>query len=120
MVIGIKAEYASSAWGGLGLSLVVKARPPPRRLCWWRGAAYLAAGTPRSRCLVTGSTGDHLDTMYQPFGGRAGYTQFSVSSVPPHLDLVAYPAVRPAIALLALLRLPDRTPGLPPSPRPWR
>ena len=38
-----------------------------------------------------------------------GYTQFSVSSVPPYLVLVAY-VLFGAAALLALLRMPDRVP----------
>ena len=51
--------------------------------------------------------------MYQLFWRPVlGYTQFSVSSVPPHLDLVAY-LLFAGVALLALLRFPDRVPGLP-------
>ena len=75
--------------------------------------AYLAAGAPAVKVLVHRSTGITWDTMYQLFWRPVlGYTQFSVSSVPPHLDLVAY-LLFAAVALLALLRLPDRTPGLP-------
>ena len=75
--------------------------------------AYLAAGTPAIKVLVTRSTGITWDTMYQLFWRPVlGYTQFSVSSVPPHLELIAY-VLFAAVALLALLRLPDRVPGLP-------
>jgi hypothetical protein len=77
------------------------------------GPAYLAAGTAAIRVLVTRSGGITWDTMYQLFWRPVlGYTHFSVSSVPPHLQLVAY-LLFAAVALLALLRFPDRTPGLP-------
>ena len=75
--------------------------------------AYLAAGTPAIRVLLTRSNGITWDTMYQLFWRPLlGYTQFSVSSVPPHLVLVSY-LLFAAVALLALLRLPDRVPGRP-------
>ncbi len=75
--------------------------------------AYLAAGTAAIKVLVTRSTGVSWDTMYQLFWRPVlGYTQFSVSSSPPHLELIAY-LLFAAVALLALLRLPDRVPGLP-------
>ena len=75
--------------------------------------AYLAAGAPAIKVLVTRSTGITWDTMYQLFWRPVlGYTQFSVSSAPPHLELIAY-LLFAAVALLALLRLPDRVPGLP-------
>jgi hypothetical protein len=75
--------------------------------------AYLAAGTPAIKVLVTRSTGITWDTMYQLFWRPVlGYTQFSVSSAPPHLELIAY-LLFAAVALLALVRLPDRVPGLP-------
>jgi hypothetical protein len=75
--------------------------------------AYLAAGTPAIKVLVTRSTGITWDTMYQLFWRPVlGYTQFSVSSAPPHLELIAY-LLFAGVALLALVRLPDRTPGLP-------
>ena len=75
--------------------------------------AYLAAGSPAIKVLVTRSTGITWDTMYQLFWRPVlGYTQFSVSSAPPHLELIAY-LLFAAVALLALLRLPDRVPGLP-------
>jgi alpha-1,6-mannosyltransferase len=75
--------------------------------------AYLAAGTPAIKVLVTRSTGITWDTMYQLFWRPVlGYTQFSVSSAPPHLELIAY-LLFAGVAVLALVRLPDRTPGLP-------
>ncbi len=75
--------------------------------------AYLAAGTPAIKVLVTRSTGITWDTMYQLFWRPVlGYTQFSVSSAPPHLELIAY-LLFAAVALLALLRMPDRVPALP-------
>ena len=77
------------------------------------GPAYLAAGTAAIKVLVTRSGGITWDTMYQLFWRPVlGYTHFSVSSVPPHLQLVAY-LLFAGVALLALLRLPDRTPDLP-------
>jgi len=75
--------------------------------------AYLAAGAPAIKVLVTRSAGITWDTMYQLFWRPVlGYTQFSASSPPPHLELIAY-LLFAAVALLALLRLPDRVPGLP-------
>ena len=75
--------------------------------------AYLAAGTPAIKVLVNRSTGVTWDTMYQLFWRPLlGYTQFSVSSAPPHLELIAY-LLFAAVALLAVARLPDRVPGLP-------
>jgi len=75
--------------------------------------SYLAAGTPAIKVLVTRSPGITWDTMYQLFWRPVlGYTQFSVSSVPPHLELIAY-LLFAAVALVALLRFPDRVPGLP-------
>jgi hypothetical protein len=75
--------------------------------------AYLAAGTPAIKVLITRSPGITWDTMYQLFWRPVlGYTQFSVTSVPPHLELVAY-LLFAAVAVLAVLRMPDRVPGMP-------
>jgi hypothetical protein len=75
--------------------------------------AYLAAGSPAVRVLITRSPGVTWDDMYQLLWRPVfGYTQFTASSVPPHLESVAY-LLFAAVALLALLRLPDRVPGLP-------
>jgi hypothetical protein len=112
---GIKAEYAlfalAVAWAcrrslkplaaaAAGFVLVVV-------------PVYLAAGTPAIKVLITRSPGITWDTMYQLFWRPVlGYTQFSVTSVPPHLELVAY-LLFAAVAVLAVLRLPDRLPDLP-------
>jgi hypothetical protein len=112
---GIKVEYVlfglAVAWAcrrsvrplaaaGAGFALVVL-------------PAYLAAGTPAIKVLITRSPGITWDTMYQLFWRPVlGYTQFSVTSVPPHLELVAY-LLFAAVAVLAVLRMPDRVPGLP-------
>jgi len=75
--------------------------------------AYLAAGTPAVKVLITRSPGVTWDDMYQLLWRPVfGYTQFTASSVPPHLESVAY-LLFAAVALLALLRFPDRVPGLP-------
>jgi len=74
---------------------------------------YLAAGTPAVKVLVTRSPGVTWDDMYQLLWRPVfGYTQFSASTVPLHLEQVAY-LLFAAVALLALLRFPDRVPGLP-------
>jgi hypothetical protein len=74
---------------------------------------YLAAGTPAIKVLITRGPGVTWDNMYQLLWRPVfGYTQFSASSVPPHLELAAY-LLFAAVALLALLRFPDRVPGLP-------
>ena len=112
---GIKAEYAlfalAVAWAcrrsvkplaaaAAGFGLVVV-------------PAYLAAGTPAIKVLLTRSPGITWDTMYQLFWRPVlGYTQFSVTSVPPHLELVAY-LLFAAVAVLAVLRFPDPVPDLP-------
>jgi hypothetical protein len=74
--------------------------------------AYLAAGPPAIKVLVTRGPGVTWDTMYQLIWRPLGYTQFSVSSYPPHLEQVAY-LLFAAVAVVALLRFPDRVPGLP-------
>ena len=74
---------------------------------------YWAAGVPAIKILLTRSPGITWDTMYQLFWRPVlGYTQFSVTSVPPHLELVAY-LLFGAVAVLAVARFPDRVPGLP-------
>jgi hypothetical protein len=75
--------------------------------------SYLAAGTPAIKVFVTRSPGVTWDNMYQLLWRPAfGYTQFSASRVPPHLEPVAY-LLFAAVALVALLRFPDRVPGRP-------
>jgi len=112
---GLKVEYAL-----LGLAVAWACRRSVKALAGAAagfavviGPAYLAAGTAAIKVLVTRSTGITWDTMYQLFWRPVlGYTQFSVSSVPPHLELVAY-LLFAGVALLALVRFPDRTPDMP-------
>ena len=112
---GIKVEYALFA---LAVAWACRRSPKPLAAAAAGFAlavvpAYLAAGTPAIKVLVTRSPGITWDTMYQLFWRPVlGYTQFSVTSVPPHLELVAY-LLFAAVAVLAVLRLPDRVPGLP-------
>jgi hypothetical protein len=74
---------------------------------------YLAAGTPAIKVLVARGPGVTWDNMYQLLWRPVfGYTQFTASQVPPHLEPVAY-LLFAAVALLLLLRFPDRVPGLP-------
>ncbi len=115
---GIKAEYAL-----LGLAVAWACRRSVRPLRPLAAAlagfavvvipAYLAAGTPAIKVLVTRSPGITWDTMYQLFWRPVlGYTQFSVNSRPPGLELVAY-LLFAAVAVLAVLRFPDPVPDLP-------
>ena len=112
---GLKLEYAL-----FGLAVAWACRRSVRALAGAAagfavviGPAYLAAGTAAVKVLVDRSSGITWDTMYQLFWRPVlGYTRFGVSDVPPHLDLVAY-LLFAGVALLALLRLPDRVPGLP-------
>jgi hypothetical protein len=112
---GIKVEYAL-----FGLAVAWACRRSVRPLAAAVAGfalvvvpSYLAAGTPAIQVLITRSPGITWDTMYQLFWRPVlGYTQFSVTSVPPHLELVAY-LLFAAVAVLALLRLPDRVPDLP-------
>jgi hypothetical protein len=112
---GIKVEYVL-----FGLAVAWACRRSPRALAAAAAGfavavipAYLAAGTAAIKVLVTRSPGVTWDTMYQLFWRPVlGYTQFSVSSRPPYLELVAY-LLFAVVAVLALLRFPDRVPGLP-------
>jgi hypothetical protein len=111
----IKAEYALL---GLAVAWACRrsARPLAAAAAGFAAAvlpAYWAAGVPAIKVLVTRSPGITWDTMYQLFWRPVlGYTQFSVTSVPPHLELVAY-LLFAGVAVLAVLRFPDRAPGLP-------
>jgi hypothetical protein len=112
---GIKVEYAlfaaAVAWASrrslralagaaAGFALVVV-------------PSYLAAGAPAIKALVTRGGGVTWDTMYQLFWRPVlGYTQFTVSSFPPHLEQIAY-LLFAAVAVLAVARMPDRVPGRP-------
>ncbi len=115
---GIKAEYAL-----FGLAVAWACRRSARPLRPLAAAAagfalvvvpvYLAAGTPAIKVLITRSPGVTWDTMYQLFWRPVlGDTQFSVNSAPPHLALIAY-LLFAAVAVLAVLRLPDALPHLP-------
>ena len=112
---GIKVEYAL-----FGLAVAWACRRSVKPLAAAAAGfavavvpAYLAAGTPAIKILVTRSPGITWDTMYQLFWRPVlGYTQFSVTSVPPHLELVAY-LLFAAVAVLAVARFPDRVPDLP-------
>jgi hypothetical protein len=112
---GIKVEYAL-----LGVAVAWACRRSLRALAAVAAGfvlvlvpAYLAAGTAAVKVLLTRSPGITWDTMYQLYWRPVlHYKQFSVSSVPPHLELIAY-LLFAAVAVLALLRFPDRVPGLP-------
>jgi hypothetical protein len=121
LATGVKVEYAL-----LGLAVAWACRPGRSWSRSFRALAaaaagfavvilpcYLLAGTPAIKVLVTRSPGITWDTMYQLFWRPVlGYTTFDVNHVPPHLELVAY-LLFAAIAILAMLRFPDRTPELP-------
>ncbi len=115
LATGVKVEYAL-----LGLAVAWACRRSVRALAAAAAGfavvvvpSYLLAGTSAVKVLVTRSPGITWDTMYQLFWRPVlGYTQFNVNSVPPHLELVAY-LLFAAIALLAMLRFPVRTPDLP-------
>ncbi len=112
---GIKVEYAL-----FGLAVAWASRRSLKALAAAAAGfalvivpSYLAAGTPAIKVLLTRSPGITWDTMYQLFWRPVlGYTQFSVSSVPPHLELIAY-LLFVAVAVLAVARMPDRVPGRP-------
>jgi hypothetical protein len=112
---GIKAEYAL-----LGVAVAWACRRSVRPLAAAAAGfavvvvpVYWAAGVPAIKVLLTRSPGITWDTMYQLFWRPVlGYTQFSVTSVPPHLELVAY-LLFGAVAVLAVARFPDRVPGRP-------
>ena len=116
LAAGVKAEYAL-----FGLAVAWACR---RSLAALAAAAagfalvsipaYALAGTHAVKVLFTRSGGITSDTMYQLFWRPVlGWTKgFSATSVPPHLVLVSY-LLFVAVAVLAMLRLPDRTPQLP-------
>jgi alpha-1,6-mannosyltransferase len=112
---GIKAEYAL-----FGLAVAWACRRSVRPLAAAAAGfalvvvpVYLAAGTAAIKILLTRSPGITWDTMYQLFWRPVlHYTQFSVTSRPPGLELVAY-LLFAAVAVLAVLRFPDPVPHLP-------
>jgi len=114
LAAGVKVEYAL-----LGLAVAWACRRSVRLLLAALAGfavvtlpSYLIAGTPAVKALFIRSGGVTSDTMYQLFWRPVlGYTHFSANqSTPPGLELVAY-LLFGAIAILAVLRLPDR--GLP-------
>jgi hypothetical protein len=112
---GIKVEYVLFA-AGVAWACRRSVRPLAAAVAGFLLVvipAYAAAGVPAVKILITRSPGITWDTMYQLFWRPVlGYTQFSVTSVPPHLELVAY-LLFAAVGVLALLRFPDRVPGMP-------
>jgi hypothetical protein len=76
--------------------------------------AYALAGTAAVKVLSNRGGGITSDTMYQlVWRPVLGWTKgFSANSVPPHLVLVSY-LLFAAVAVLAMLRLPDRAPEFP-------
>jgi len=112
---GIKVEYAL-----FGLAVAWACRRSVRPLAAAAAGfavvvvpAYLAAGVPAIKILLTRSPGITWDTMYQLFWRPVlGYTRFGVTNVPPHLELIAY-LLFAAVAVLAVARVPDPVPGLP-------
>jgi hypothetical protein len=112
---GIKVEYAL-----FGLAVAWACRRSVRPLAAAAAGfalvvvpVYLAAGTAAIKILLTRSPGITWDTMYQLFWRPVlHYTQFSVTSRPPGLELVAY-LLFAAVAVLAVLRFPDPVPHLP-------
>jgi hypothetical protein len=115
LAAGVKVEYAL-----LGLAVAWACRLSVPALAAAAAGfavitvpAYLVAGTPAIKVLVTRSPGITWDTMYQLFWRPVlGYTSFNVNSAPPHLEQVAY-VLFAAIAILAMIRFPDRTPQFP-------
>ncbi len=82
--------------------------------------AYLAAGMPAIKILVTRSPGITWDTMYQLFWRPVlGYTQFSVSSLPPHLEL-SRTCCSPPSRCSPCCAFPTGYPPCPRCARPWR
>jgi Glycosyltransferase family 87 len=76
------------------------------------GPAYALTGRPAVSVLLHRGPATTWDTMYQIFYRPLGYTTFGAFTVPPHLTLIAAVAFL-AVAVLAVLRLPDGTPDLP-------
>jgi hypothetical protein len=112
---GIKVEYAL-----FGLAVAWACRRSARPLAAAAAGfavvvvpAYLGAGVSAIKILLTRSPGITWDTMYQLFWRPVlGYTRFGVTSVPPHLELIAY-LLFAAVAVLAIARLPDPVPTMP-------
>jgi hypothetical protein len=115
LAAAVKIEYIL-----LGLAVAWACRRSARKLAAAAAGfalvivpAYLIAGKPAVDVLIHRGGGITSDTMYQLFWRPVlGATKFDVHDVPPHLNLVAY-LLFAAVAVLAMLRFPDRTPELP-------
>jgi hypothetical protein len=115
LAAGVKAEYVL-----IGLAVAWACRRSVRALSGAAAGfavitvpAYAIAGTPAIKVLVKRGPGITSDTMYQLFWRPVlHYTTFNPFHIPPHLELVAY-LLFAAVAILALLRFPDRNPELP-------
>lgn len=116
LATGVKVEYAL-----LGLAVAWACRRQIRLLAAAAAGflvltipAFAVAGAPAIKVLFTRSGGVTWDTMYQLFWRPVlGYTNFSTGNpLPPHLVQIAY-VLFAAVAILAVLRMPVRTPELP-------
>jgi hypothetical protein len=115
LAAGVKVEYAL-----IGLAVAWVCRRSVRALIAAAAGfavitvpAYLIAGTAALNVLHNRGGGITSDTMYQLFWRPVlGYKTFNAFAVPPHLVTVSY-VLFAAVAILALLRFPDRNPELP-------
>lgn len=116
LAAGVKVEYAL-----LGLAVAWACRRQIRLLAGAAAGfaviaipAFAIAGTPAIKVLSTRSGGVTWDTMYQLFWRPVlGYTNFSTGQpLPPHLVQISY-VLFAAVAILAMARMPARTPDLP-------
>jgi hypothetical protein len=115
LAAGVKVEYAL-----IGLAVAWVCRRSLRALVAAAAGfavitvpAYLVAGTPAIKVLFKRGPGITSDTMYQLFWRPVlHYKNFNAFQIPPHLELVAY-LLFAAVAILAMLRFPDRNPELP-------
>jgi hypothetical protein len=74
---------------------------------------YVIAGMPAVKVLLQRGTQATWDNLYQIFYRPFGVAgPFGATYIPSHLDIIAG-VVTVAVAALALLRMPDRAPGLP-------
>jgi hypothetical protein len=74
---------------------------------------YAIAGMPAVKVLFQRGTQATWDNLYQIFYRPFGVAgPFGATYIPSHLDIIAG-VVTVAVAVLALLRMPDRAPGLP-------
>jgi len=115
LAAGVKAEYVL-----IGLAVAWACHRSVRALIGAAAGfavvtvpAYVIAGIPAIKVLVNRGPGITSDTMYQLFWRPVlHYTSFSPFHIPKHLELVAY-LLFAAVAILAMLRFPDRNPQFP-------